>query len=73
MTDEKQAGSEHLYSPREIAQWMGLSVGTICRLVQDEPGIIRTVEHGLMRDWVTIQIPESVWNRVYEGLTVKAE
>ena len=72
MTDDKQTSSERLFSPKEIAERMNLSIGTILRLVKGEPGIIEIVEHGLMRDWITIQIPESVWNRVYDRLVVKA-
>lgn len=64
---------EPFYSPKQIAEKMNLSVGTICRLVQGEPGILEIVEHGLMRDRVMIYIPESVWNRVYDRLVVKAE
>ena len=71
MTDEFY--DEPYYSPKEIAERMNLSVGTILRLVKGELGIIEIVEHGLMRDWVTIRIPESTWNRVYGRLVVKAE
>ena len=70
MTDEFY--DEPYYSPKQIAERMNLSVGTIHRLVKGEPGIIEIVEHGLMRDWVTIRIPESVWKRVYERLTIQA-
>ena len=64
---------EPYYSPKEIAERMNLGIRTILQLVKDETGVIKIAEPCLLRHWVTIRIPESVWNRVYERLVVKAE
>lgn len=64
---------EHYYPVEEIAERLNVSVNTIRRLVENEPGVLTITEKGVKRDRVWVYIPEGVWNRVYGRLTVKEE
>lgn len=56
---------EPYFSPKQIADRLGLSESTIIRMFQDEPGVIK-LRRGLgrKRDYVTLRIPASVLQRV---------
>jgi AraC-like DNA-binding protein len=62
---------EKHYSVPELADVLGMSQGTVRKLFQDEPGVLRK-GHGETRGkraYYTYYIPESVVRRVHAGLT----
>lgn len=61
---------ERHYSIDEISTLWGLSHKTICRIFQDEPGVIEfgTGESRSKRAYITRRIPESVMKRVHRRL-----
>ncbi len=64
---------ERHYSPLELAEIMGLSRQTIYRIIDGEPGVIKIggKEKGLECTRTTYRVPESVWRRIHEKLTIK--
>ncbi len=65
--------SERHYSPAEIAGLWGLSVDTVRRLFENEPGVLvfePPRAYGRRRRYRTLRIPESVAERVYRRLSV---
>lgn len=64
---------ERHYSPAQIAERLNLSSRTICRMLENEPGVLRICERGLTRTRTTLRVPESVWRRIHRKWTVKDE
>jgi hypothetical protein len=57
---------ERLLSPQEVAQMLNVDECTARRLFRDEPGVIalrRSNRQDGKRDYVTLRIPESVFQR----------
>jgi hypothetical protein len=66
---------ERHFTPQELAELWRLDETTIRRIFQDEPGVLRIGKlkrHDGKRDYVTLRIPESVANRVYDKRTGRA-
>ena len=67
------AGERH-YSPAELAELWGLSVDTVRRLFEREPGVLvidraRTRHYGRGRRYRTLRIPASVAERVHRRMS----
>jgi hypothetical protein len=62
------------YSPAELAQLWGLSVETIRRMFEREPGVLifENPEKASERRRRTMRIPESVAERVYRRLSTRS-
>jgi len=74
MVENKPSPStERHYTPIEIAKIMGLSRTTVYTLLENEPGVFKLGNRGLNRTRLTLRVPESVWERIHEKYTVKAE
>lgn len=63
--------AERHYTPLEIAEIMALSRTTVYKLLEAEPGVVRIGNRGLNRTRITYRVPESVWRRIHEKLTIK--
>lgn len=63
--------TERHYKPSEIAEMLGLSTRTVCRLLENEPGVLKIGERGLNRTRITLRVPVSVWERIHEKWTIK--
>jgi hypothetical protein len=65
---------ERHYTPKELAEIWRLDESTMRRMFQDEPGVLKIGSTGRRnkRDYVTLRIPESVAQRVYERRTRRA-
>jgi hypothetical protein len=66
---------EHHYTPRELAELWKFDESTIRRMFIDEPGVLiygKERRRDGRRDYVTLRIPESVAQRVYERRTRRA-
>ena len=60
---------ERHYRPKDLATLWGLDVGTVRRMFQDEPGVLkigRVRRRDGKRDYMSIRIPESVARRVHQ-------
>jgi AraC-like DNA-binding protein len=70
MQDQSAAAIERHYTPNELAAKWGLSVTTIRRLFEMEPGVLRIGEtdSASKRRYVTMRIPEHVAMRVHRRL-----
>jgi len=62
------------YSPDELAECWQLSVDSVRRLFENEPGVLvfENPERGSARRRRTLRIPESVAERVYHRLSIRA-
>jgi len=62
--------AEHHYSPAEIAERWALSVDSIRRMFESEPGVLifENPERASERRRRTLRIPQSVAERVYRRL-----
>ena len=64
---------ERHYSAAEVAEMWNVSVGTVRRIFQNEPGVLALGEprpkFGRQRGKVTMRIPQSVLERVHRRLT----
>ncbi len=62
------------YSPAELGQLWGLSVETIRRMFEREPGVLifENPAKGSERRRRTMRIPESVAERVYRRLSTRS-
>jgi hypothetical protein len=61
---------ERHYRVQELAELWAMSVKTITRLFETEPGVVRLTNEGKgKRAYATISIPESVAIRVHERLS----
>jgi AraC-like DNA-binding protein len=60
--------TERHYSVKELAQMWGLSPTAIRRMFRNEPGVLRFGKEnkGHQRNYVTLRIPASVAERVYQ-------
>jgi hypothetical protein len=59
---------ERHYAPKELAELWQLDESTIRRLFQDEPGVLKIGKSNRSdgkRDYVSLRIPASVAERVY--------
>ena len=65
--------TERHYTPIEIAEMLALSRTTVYKLLEDEPGVVKIGERGLNRTRITYRVPESVWRRIHEKLTIKGD
>jgi hypothetical protein len=68
------AAFEPLFTPQELAKLWKFHPKTIQRLFRDEPGVLVYGEENRRdrkRDYITIRIPASVAQRVYERLMRK--
>ena len=62
------------YKPRDLAEKWGYSVGTVRKLIQNEPGVLKLEGLGSIvgkRSYTTYSVPESVANRIHERLTYR--
>jgi hypothetical protein len=58
--------TEQLLTPQDIAKALSLPLGTVTRVFQDVPGVLKTREKRKNGRYVTtIQIPCSVFDRWY--------
>ena len=60
---------EHHFTPRELAELWKFDESTIRRMFIDEPGVLiygKEKRRDGRRDYVTLRIPESVAQKVYE-------
>ena len=59
---------ERHFSPQELAKVWALNSRTIRDIFRDEPGVLKIGQEGRRskRDHITLRIPESVAQRVYE-------
>jgi hypothetical protein len=60
------------YSPAEIAQLWGLSVDSVRKIVENEPGVLvlgNTEPRRGKRSYTTLRIPEPVAERVHRRLS----
>lgn len=48
-----------------------MSRQTVCRMLENEPGVLRLGERGLNRVRITLRVPESVAKRIIQKWTVK--
>jgi hypothetical protein len=63
-------GFEKLYTPAELADLWALSIDTVRRLFEKEPGIlVLSIRRLGRRQYRTLRIPLSVAERVYRRLT----
>jgi hypothetical protein len=64
---------ERSYSPQEIAKAHSLSVDTVCRQFENEPGVEVWVRPNRIskRRYRTLRIPESVLKRVLQRISQK--
>ena len=66
--DASQASERH-YSVAEVAEMWNLSVNTVRRIFENEPGVLAIGEprpkYGRRRGKVTLRIPQSVLQRVH--------
>ena len=63
-------GFERLYTPAELADLWVLSIDTVRRLFEKEPGIlVLSLRRPGRRQYRTLRIPLSVAERVYRRLT----
>jgi hypothetical protein len=63
------AAFEHHFTPRELAELWKFDESTIRRMFIDEPGVMiygKEKRRDGRRDYVTLRIPDSVVQRVYE-------
>ena len=62
------------YSPAELGQLWGLSVETIRRMFDREPGVLifENPDRGSERRRSTMRIPESIAERVYRRLSTRS-
>ena len=69
---EKAAAAVRHYSPAEIAELWNLSVDSVRRLFENEPGVLvlgnATPRRG-KRSYTTLRIPEHVLERVHRRLS----
>ena len=71
MSDERDTttplAAERHYSPREIADLWGVSVNTVRRLFQEQPGVLRLVRNRFSdrRTRTLLRIPQSTLDRVH--------
>ena len=66
---------EHHFTPRELADLWKLDESTIRRMFMDEPGVMiygKEKRRDGRRDYVTLRIPQSVAQKVYERKTRRA-
>jgi hypothetical protein len=62
---------EKHYTPLELHEKWGYSVGTIRKLIKHEPGVLKLQGPGAFagkRSYTTYSIPESVANLIYQRL-----
>jgi hypothetical protein len=61
------------YTPDELAECWQLSVDSVRRLFENEPGVLvfENPERGSARRRRTLRIPESVAERVYRRLSIR--
>ena len=67
-----QPESEPHYTPKQLAKLWGVSVQTIIRLFENEPGVLilgSAIESRFTRKYRTMRIPASVAARVHERFT----
>jgi len=69
----KTAEMEKHFSPNEIAAKLNLSSRTVRRMFQDEPGVLKLGEsfRARKRGYVTLRIPESVLQRVFDSMRAR--
>ena len=69
----KTTEMEKHFSPNEIAAKLILSSRTVRRMFQDEPGVLRLGEsfRAKKRGYVTLRIPESVLQRVFDSMRAR--
>jgi hypothetical protein len=63
---------EKHYKPKKLAEEWGYSVGTVRKLIKDEPGVLKLEGAGSIigkRSYTTYSVPESVANRIYQRLS----
>lgn len=64
------AAIEQHYTPREVAELWGVSVKTVCRLFEDEPGTLKISMPRLLArkraPQVSLRIPASALARVHD-------
>jgi len=60
--------NEYHYSVKELAKIWGLSQAKVRRMLRNEPGVLRfgMEKKGHKREYVTLRIPASVAERVYQ-------
>jgi Helix-turn-helix domain len=59
-------GLEPVYTPEQIAAYLGLDTSTVRRLFQDTAGVVRigrTEARGGKRQYCTLRVPQSVLQR----------
>jgi hypothetical protein len=63
--------TEYHFSVKELAENWGLSQVKIRRMLRNEPGVLRfgAEKKGHHREYVTLRIPASVAERVYQRCT----
>lgn len=68
-------GTEQHYTPAQVAEKWGLSVKTVQRLFQDQPGVLALslpqIRNARKRK-ETLRIPESVLERVHQQRRVRS-
>jgi hypothetical protein len=63
---------EHHYTPQELGELWGFHPTTIRSMFIDEPGVLKVGKQGRRdgkRDYISLRIPSSVAQRVYERKT----
>jgi hypothetical protein len=63
------AAFERHYTPQELGEMWGFEQTTIRRMFIDEPGVLKVGKQGRRdgkRDYISLRIPTSVAQRVYE-------
>jgi hypothetical protein len=67
-TDSQLPPIEPAYSPQQIAKAWNLSVETVRKIFEDEPGVFKITLRRLVkrggRPYVTLRVPENVVERV---------
>jgi hypothetical protein len=63
--------TEYHFSVKELAKNWGLSEAKVRRMLRNEPGVLRfgAEKKGHHREYVTLRIPASVAERVYQRCT----
>ena len=64
------ATQERHYSVSQIAEMWGLSKGTVIRIFQDDPTVLKIGRLGtrFKRKYILLRVPESTLDRVYRRL-----
>ena len=76
MDNSNEPNIERHYTPAEIAEAMALSVDTVRRMLENEPGVIcvntlhRTIR-GTERNHKTLRVPASIWSRIHKKWAIK--